>query len=246
MGKILVIDNNIDPHSHGCADILRCLEDANKNHSIKDFEPIVRRGPEQEYDFDHNLYSGVVISGSKTRIEESHDWVMAQMDFIKNLFSAKIPTFGLCYGEQLIVRALEGDEFVGRSKIGEFGLVEIEAVPDATASRLFKNLPKKYYSFCHHYDQVEKLSDDYVLLGSSQQCLIHAYEHKKAPMWGVQYHPEKNLEECKKSIDEIQESDSSVQISNDDATDSLYNPLVGDTLFSNFLEQVGIYLGQKR
>ncbi len=245
MGKILVIDNNIDLRSHGCADIERCLIEANANHGIRDFESLVRRGPEMEYDFDHNLCAGVVISGSKTRIEETHDWVTAQMNFIKNLYAAKIPTFGLCYGEQLIVRALEGDDYVGRSPIGEFGLVEITALPEANSSRLFKGLPTNYYSFCYHYDHVEKLTIDYRLLSSSDLCEIHAYEHKKAPMWGVQYHPEKNLEECKGSIEEILESDPSAKISNGAAMESLYNQAIGDTLFSNFIEQVGIYLGQK-
>lgn len=246
MAKILVIDNNIDLSSHGCADIRRCLQDANSKHSLDGFDVLVRRGPEEEYDFDHSNYDGIVISGSKTRIAESHSWVKRQMEFIRNLYSAKIPTFGICYGEQLIVRALHGDEFVGRSSIGEFGLVEIESDPKSEASPFFRGLPRKYYSFCYHYDQVEKLTSDYVLLGSTPECAIHAYEHKEAPMWGVQYHPEKNLEECIKSIVEIQNSDHSVKISNAAATENLYNPEVGDTLFSNFLEQVGLHLGKQR
>ncbi len=245
MAKILVIDNNIDLSSHGCADIERCLVEANGRKPLADFSVEVCRGPEQKYDPDWTQYSGVVISGSKTRIAETHDWVIQQMNFIKGLFEAKIPTFGICYGEQIIMRALFGDSFVGRSPIGEFGLIKVISHPEVNASPYFKGLPESYYSFCYHYDHVERLGEGFRLLGHSELCGIHAYDHLTAPMWGVQYHPEKNLQECLQSIKEIQNSDSSVNISNDAATENLYNSAVGDTLFTNFVEQVGIYVGKQ-
>ncbi len=129
MKQILVIDNNIDPNSHGCADIVRSLRSAVDPR--ENLEVVVRRGPEQKYSSDLQSIAGVVISGSKTRVLENAPWIDAQMNLVRKLRTQKIPTFGICYGEQIMAKAFGDDSHVRTAPTCEFGFVKIACTPAA-------------------------------------------------------------------------------------------------------------------
>lgn len=237
MKHILVVDNNIDP-PHGAADIVRSLE-MGQSWAIGPRIPIVvKRGPEATYSLDVSELAGVVLSGSKTAATDQAPWIMRQMEFLRALAAAKIPTFGICYGEQLMAKAFGGEDFVRRGPNPEFGLVEMQVSGNLPAASLLRGLPRKFVSFCWHYDEATRVPQGFVRTVSSALCPLHCLEHESAPMWGVQFHPERNLPECLESIARIRRQDPAVPVYGTENPEKLFDPRVAEVLFSNFIAAV--------
>jgi GMP synthase (glutamine-hydrolysing) A subunit len=226
--KILIIDNTFDP-PHGCPEIKKLLENAAEG--LGAVEVVAVRAPEGKIPAQLSAFDGVVLSGSKTRITETEPWIEAEMDAIRKLFELKIPTFGICYGEQLIARTLGGK--AEAAKQSEYGWVEVEL---SDSSPLFEGLPKKFHSFEFHADEVCSLPPGFKLTAASKDCPIQAFDVEGAPMWGVQFHPERGVEQGVRSLKQFQEG--SKKVTNGDKGDRLFDPKVGLTIFHNFLKRV--------
>ncbi len=229
MKKILVIDNTIDL-PHGSPEIRHHLESVAKE--VGAVEITVVRGPDSAIPKDLSGFDGVVLSGSKTRINDSAPWIDDEMEAIRKLHALKIPTFGICYGEQLIVRAMGGEHHTNVAKVAEHGWVEVEVDPEA---ELFAGLPKKFYTFEYHKDEVTTLPKGFQLKGSSPSCPVQAYTLEDAPMWGVQFHPERGLEEGNRSLDRRLKEDPNFPALNRDKAEKVFDPSISRTIFRNFL-----------
>ena len=147
--KILIVDNTFDP-PRGCPEIRAHLEENAKE--LGPIEIVSVRAPESQIPTDLSDFDGVVISGSKTRILENAPWIEKEMAMIRELHEKKIPTFGICYGEQLIAKTLAGEQFVGVAKQSEHGWVQMELDPQAQKSPVFNGLKQKFYSYEWHSD----------------------------------------------------------------------------------------------
>lgn len=189
------------------------------------------RAPDQKIPKNLEGFDGVVLSGSKTSIEETEPWIESEIQAIRKLHDLKIPTFGICYGEQLIARSFGAN--TGKAKQYEFGWVELE---NNGTSPLLEGLPKKFYSFEYHRDEVRSLPANFKLTASSKDCPVQAYDVQGAPMWGVQFHPERGLEHGKKSLGRLRETGE--KITNGELGEKLYDSKVGETIFRNFLNFV--------
>ncbi len=229
MKKILIIDNTFDPPL-GCPEIKALVEKAAA--SLGSVEVIAVRAPDSKIPGSLEAFDGVVLSGSKTRIDETAPWIEAEMDAIRKLRELKIPTFGICYGEQLIARVLGAN--TGKAKQNEYGWVELKL--DGNSSPLFEGLPEKFYSFEFHSDEVQSLPPSLKLTASSKDCQVQAFNVEDAPMWGVQFHPERGLQQGMKNLARFLEGNQAVI--NGDKGDELYDPKVGETIFRNFLKRV--------
>lgn len=238
MKRIALINNTIEL-PHGSEEIQRGLRSALSTEG-EELEIRIFRGPEGDLPSDVRTFSGVVISGSKTRINDSFPWVEKQMDFVKKLHTEKIPSLGICYGAQIFAKALHGDDFVSPADEPEYGFFEIKSKKEIKNSPIFSKLPETFYTFCYHYDQICKTPNNFRVLAGSKYCNIQIYELTNAPMWGIQFHPEKNLSECKKSIESIKKHDPSIAITNMEKADSLYDESVERLIFSSYLDLVRI------
>src|SRR3989344_3481819 len=146
--KVLLIDNTFDP-PHGSPEIRARLEAAAKE--IGPIEITMVRGPENQIPEDLSDFDGAVLSGSKTRIYENAPWIQRELAAIQQLHELKVPTLGICYGEQMIVRALGGEKFTGIAKRPEHGWVQVETLNSAG---IMSGLPMKFWSFGFHKDEV--------------------------------------------------------------------------------------------
>lgn len=228
MKKILVIDNTFDP-PHGCPEIQDLLRKAAS--SLGEIEIEAVRAPDSKIPSDLSKYDGAVLSGSKTRISETEPWIEAEMSAIRQLFERKIPTLGICYGEQLIARTMGGD--TGQAKNAEFGWVELEV---SAESPIFAGMPKKFFSFEYHRDEVRKLPPGFNLTASSGECAVQAYDVQGSPMWGLQFHPERGVEHGERSIARV--AAEGEKVFNARKGHELFQASVGETIFKNFLKIV--------
>ena len=235
MKKILLIDNNIDP-PYGCAEIREELEKA-----AAGLFPITvesARAPDSALPVDFSGIDGVVISGSKTRIFENAPWIEKEMDALRTLHRLKIPTLGICYGEQLMVRALAGEAFTGASKVSEYGWVRVDLTEAAKKSAIFASLPKSFTSFGFHSDEVYRLPSNFLLAAKSERCAVQAFDVLDAPMWGVQFHPERGLVAGNQGLDRRKKNNPEQEILGRDLGETHYDPQVAHHIFKNFLQQL--------
>ena len=233
MKKILIVDNTFDP-PHGCPEIRHHLEACAKKFGAIEVTSV--RAPEGEVASvipDH--YDGFVLSGSKTRLAEKAPWIDLEMALIGMLYKKKKPTLGICYGEQLMARVLLGIDCAGAAEKSEYGWGEIEVNGD---SPILKGLPKKFYSYQAHSDEVYQVKSPLALKASSRDCRVQAYDVEDAPMWGLQFHPERGLAEGNRVIDKKLQTDPNFRPLNRAIAETAYSEKTAEIIFTNFLSIV--------
>jgi GMP synthase-like glutamine amidotransferase len=79
---------------------------------------------------DPRAYPFVVTLGAEESATDDHvDWVVAELDFLRRAIDADVPVLGLCFGGQILARALGGS--VARAAQPEIGWTEVETdAPD--------------------------------------------------------------------------------------------------------------------
>lgn len=149
-------------------------------------------------------YSHFIISGSEASVLDDNPWEKLLKEICQNIIDMKKPLLAICYGHQFLVRALLGKQSVRRTKTPEFGWVDITL----TGNPLFEGITTLVF-MVSHYDEVYNLTDDFKIIASSPRCGVHAFQYKDLPVWGLQFHPEYNVEEADEIFDLIKKRDPS-------------------------------------
>jgi GMP synthase (glutamine-hydrolysing) len=102
------------------------------------------------------------------------------------LFSAGVPTFGICYGFQAMAQALGGE--VARTGTSEFGGTPLKVVD--RESVLFADLPTELSVWMSHGDSVAVAPAGFAVSAMSEGAPVAAFENVDQRMAGVQFHPE--------------------------------------------------------
>jgi GMP synthase-like glutamine amidotransferase len=223
--RILVVDNNILKPYWGARDLARFAAE------VPGATVEVRRAPQGDLPSDPLRYDRVVISGSVTSCLDDSPWVHRLDETIGRWLEAGTPMLGVCYGHQSIVRVLGGRESLGRNPRPEFGWTRIEKLAD---SKLLDGLPGAFWSYSSHYEEVQKLPKPLRLVARSELCGVQAFEMEGKPVWGIQFHPEKNLEEAKAELESKLKKGEPKELLHPTESDKLYDGGVGATLFRNF------------
>jgi GMP synthase (glutamine-hydrolysing) len=142
-------------------------------------------------------YDGVVWTGSSLNIYEDTDpAIVRQIDFMKRCFENDTKIFGSCWGLQVAVVAT-GGTVVKNAKGREVGIArDIEVTGAGNKHPLFKDKRGPFDANAIHLDHVEKLPEGATVLAGNEMSEVQAVEIKrgKSIFWGVQYHPEFDLE----------------------------------------------------
>lgn len=226
--RILIIDNTIDKSSWGSPELVRFAK------SVSGATVIVRRAPEGDLPESPASFDRVILSGSKTSANDDAPWIFRLHEFVRATIGMKKPFLGVCYGHQTLIRALGDKTFVRRGEHPEFGWSEIEILQQAP---LLKGLPKKFYTYSSHFDEAASLPNGFHHLARSKLCEIQAVQLEDRPVFGIQFHPEKNLEEAKKSLEERKKTGTPKTLLHPGKGESekLFDPAVGEKIFGNFL-----------
>ncbi|MGK5087133.1 type 1 glutamine amidotransferase [Bdellovibrionota bacterium FG-2] len=223
--KILIIDNNIDRDSWSAPSLARFAR------KVSGATLSIRRAPQDDLPRDPLAFDRFVLSGSRTSAMEDAPWIDHLIEFLQKVMSAGKPILGVCYGHQILARALGGKDAVRKADRAEFGWTQIKV---HQTSPLTQGLPKSFYSFASHHDEVCTLPKGMKPLASSDWCQVQAFQIGDSPTFGIQFHPEKTIEDGHRIYEIIGKSYPTIPLLNPTRSEELFDPLVGDTLFANF------------
>jgi len=105
-------------------------------------------------------------------------------------FIGKLPILGVCLGHQSIAQAL-GGKVVRAKKVMHGKTSQVHHKNEG----VFKNLPNPLKVARYHSLIVKNDSSDLIYTAFSPEGEVMALQHKKYPLYGLQFHPEAILTE---------------------------------------------------
>ena len=103
-----------------------------------------------------------------------------------NFFDLEIPTFGICYGFQVMAASLGGA--VAKTGLSEFGRTPLKV--SNPQSELFRNINTQLSVWMSHGDSVSKAPENFLTTATTDGAPIAAFENVDRKLAGVQFHPE--------------------------------------------------------
>ena len=123
--------------------------------------------------------SAIILSGGPASVYADN-----APKFDEAIMQLGIPVFGICYGFQVMAKALGGE--VTKTGKSEFGRTALSA----KESKLFNNVPHSQLVWMSHGDAVTKAPDNFLVCATTSDTPVAAFESESGQLAGVQYHPE--------------------------------------------------------
>ena len=123
--------------------------------------------------------SAIILSGGPASVYADN-----APKFDDAILQLGIPVFGICYGFQVMAKALGGE--VTKTGKSEFGRTALSA----KESKLFNNVPHSQLVWMSHGDAVTKAPDNFMVCATTSDTPVAAFESESGQLAGVQYHPE--------------------------------------------------------
>ncbi|MBN1262175.1 MAG: glutamine-hydrolyzing GMP synthase [Anaerolineae bacterium] len=124
---------------------------------------------------------GVILSGGPNSVYEA-----GAPDLPEYILNSGVPILGICYGMQVLARALGGAVSPGARR--EYGPMQIELLD--TTAQLLAGLPSPQPVWMSHGDHVTLVPEGFEVLARSQGGLVAAMGNANAHRYGLQFHPE--------------------------------------------------------
>jgi len=133
-------------------------------------------------------FTHVIHSGSALTITRDASFTTKAVAYIHAAREAGVSQMGICYGHQLLCRALVGKHAVRRSPNGlEAGWLEVRFDPSATR---IPGVRQSEIVWQHHFDEVIELPPGSEILASNSHCPIQGFINQRQHLFGTQFHPE--------------------------------------------------------
>lgn len=148
---------------------------------------------------------GYIIFGSDSNVGDRLPWQIDLAKRMKEKILAGIPVLGICFGHQLMADAFGAtiDLVTPDNKCFE-GIREQKILLDHLG---FKKDESVTTFITHHYE-VKNLPEDFLHLGTSNDCFYDGLAHKELPYFSFQGHPEASRHFAKHHIEfEMPEED---------------------------------------
>jgi len=179
---------------------------------------------------------GVIITGSHAMVTEEHPWSVAVEEWIARAAQKDIGILGICYGHQLIAKALGGTvDYNPKGK--EIGSVMILTTPAIQDDPLFCNAPDSFSAHVTHFQSVLKLPANAQILGCNNHDPHQIVRFGKS-IWGVQFHPEYTNEIMQAYIQEQKEELESLEFVLSDLISNVVETDYANGIIERFIDVV--------
>lgn len=150
-----------------------------------------------QFPVDLHACDGYIITGSRQSVYEDIPWIHTAKQIVKDLYAAKIPTIGICFGHQLIAEALGGKVEKAEDKGWGIGVHHWQIKNNTDWMTGIGN-ESSFSLLASHQDQVVKMPKESSLIASSDFCPIAGFQI--GVMLTLQGHPEFSPEYTKALI----------------------------------------------
>ena len=124
---------------------------------------------------------GIVLSGGPSSV-----YADGAPAFDSAIFDLGVPTLGICYGFQVMARALGGE--VAHTGVREYGATVATLVGDG--GELLADQPAQQNVWMSHGDSVSRAPEGFAVLASTAGTPVAAFGDAERKLYGVQWHPE--------------------------------------------------------
>ncbi|PVW05985.1 GMP synthase (glutamine-hydrolyzing) [Microbacterium sp. Gd 4-13] len=123
---------------------------------------------------------GIILSGGPSSVYEP-----GAPSLDSGVFDLDVPTLGICYGFQVMAKALGGE--VANTGLREYGATDATIVTEGT---LLDGQPAEQNVWMSHGDQVSRAPEGFDVLARTAATPVAAFANDSRRMYGVQWHPE--------------------------------------------------------
>lgn len=148
----------------------------------------VARGDQPSIDDLQGVDALIIGGAGKYSAAEDYPWTEALLNLVRRAVSNELPTFGSCWGHQVIARALGGSVIYDPER-SELGCRWVELTDAARTDPLFHRFPSRFRANMGHHDRVTALPEGAVELAHNEQP-YQAFRIAGAPVYGTQFHSE--------------------------------------------------------
>jgi GMP synthase (glutamine-hydrolysing) len=127
---------------------------------------------------------GIIFSGGPASVYDK-DAPQPRKEVLDYVFGGTPPTLGVCYGANVINRALGGE--VVRASRKEFGPADVRILRMDPLLAVGGRTTRVWMS---HGDQMTSLPSELETLAASDNSPHAAFRHREHPIYGLQFHPE--------------------------------------------------------
>ncbi len=182
MTKVAVLDNSLDPEVY--KPVLHWSRWLTEEWTSF-------RAPEGRLPRLSDGYTHLILTGSEASILNRDRWVDAEVDLVRNALDQGVSILGSCYGHQLLALAIGGPSYIRRCKKPEIGWLPLRILVDTP----ILGPVGIAYAFTIHFDEVVDPNGLFRVLAETPGCRIHAFQYGERSVWGIQAHPEINVED---------------------------------------------------
>jgi GMP synthase (glutamine-hydrolysing) len=148
---------------------------------------------------ENGTYGGVVITGSHSMVTDGLRWSERTASWLALEVATGTPTLGICYGHQLLSHALGG--LVQKNPLGwELGTVDVTLQEPALKDEILGGWGTEIRVHVSHTQSVLRLPKGAVRLATNARDINQAFRVGRCA-WGVQFHPEFDVEIVRAYID---------------------------------------------
>ncbi len=148
----------------------------------------------------------LIVMGGPMSVNDSDPWIVAELNFLQEAIRQGLPVLGICFGSQLLAKAVGGAVAPGLSI--EIGMISVTVTNDGQDDPVFSQGPSTFQVFQWHGEGI-RLPPGIPVLAASADFSVQAFRVRER-CYGLLFHLE--MEEagmkalCRKCPKDVQRS----------------------------------------